>query len=120
MVPKSTVWVPGLGYHADGPGGRTDITELIVDSIKSAARQAQPCRRTYPAGKKGRQPHRQRERDGRSESQSLGSPVSLAFHAGRTGGCTDWGRSWIVNSIKSAARQAQPCSGALSAGDKGR
>ena len=30
LVLKSTARVPGLGYHAGGPGGRTAITELIV------------------------------------------------------------------------------------------
>ena len=44
LVLKSAARVPRLGYPADGPCGSTDITELIVCSIKSAARQAQPCR----------------------------------------------------------------------------
>ena len=44
LVLKSAARVPKLGYPASGPCGRTYITELIVGSIKSAARQAQPCR----------------------------------------------------------------------------
>ena len=82
---KSAAWVPRLGNPAGGPCGSTDMIELIVGSIKSAARQAQPCRGTYQAGEKDLQQHRQRELDGRSESRSLGSQVSLAFHAGGPG-----------------------------------
>ena len=36
FVLRSTARVSGLEYHAGGPGGRTDITELIVGSIESA------------------------------------------------------------------------------------
>ena len=50
LVLKSAACVPKLGYPASGPCGRTDITELIVGSIKSAARQVQPCRGPYRAG----------------------------------------------------------------------
>ena len=65
LVLKSTARVPGLRYHAGGPGGRTDITGLIVGSIKSAARQAQPCWRTYQAVEKGWQSQRQGDLDSR-------------------------------------------------------
>ena len=42
LVLKSAARVPRLGNPAGGPCCSTDITELIVGSIKSAARQAQP------------------------------------------------------------------------------
>ena len=108
---KSTAQVPGLGYHAGGPCCRTNITELIVGSINPAARQVQPCQRTYPAGEKGLQQHRQGELDSRCWNQVLGSPDSDTMPVG-PGGRADM-IELIVFSIKSAARQAQPCLGAL-------
>ena len=57
LVLNSAARVPRLGYPAGGPCGSTDITELIVGSIKSAARQAQPCRGTNQAGDNGLQLH---------------------------------------------------------------
>ena len=97
-----------------GPGAALTGPELD-GSIKSAARQAQPCSGSYRAGEKGRQPHRKRIESIVSSIKSAArqaQPGTGTYPAGEKGRLSHRPRiESIVGSIKSAARQAQPCKG---------